>query len=106
MGNIDDWMKKTVPRCQLFIFFSSDTSLNSNDCINEIKLAQKHNIQITPILGVNLKWDDLEKFNDNRELGHEFNPMEFEKLCKDITNYALKFKEDLEKEILRKKKRR
>jgi len=32
--------------------------------------------------------------------------MEFEKLCKDITNYALKFKEDLEKEILRKKKRR
>ena len=98
--------EKTVPRCQLFIFFSSDTSLNSNDCINEIKLAQKHNIQITPILGVNLKWDDLEKFNVNREFGHEFNPMEFEKLCKDITNYALKFKEDLEKEILRKKKRR
>ena len=56
-------MKKTVPRCQLFIFFSSDKALNSNDCINEIKLARKHNIQITPILGVNLKSEDLEKLN-------------------------------------------
>ena len=52
-------MKKRVPGCKLFIFFSSDKGVNSNDCINEIKLARKHNIQITPILGVNLKWEDL-----------------------------------------------
>jgi len=28
-GNIDDWMKKTVPRCQLLIFFSTENSLKS-----------------------------------------------------------------------------
>ncbi|MBY8990533.1 MAG: hypothetical protein KGD58_07255 [Candidatus Lokiarchaeota archaeon] len=51
-----------------------------------------------------MRWEDLEKLNVNRELGQEFDPMEFENLCKSIADYALKFKEDLEKEILEKKK--
>jgi flagellar basal body-associated protein FliL len=106
IGNIDDWMGKTVPRCQLLIFLASDISLSSDDCMNEIKLARKHNIEITPILGVNLTWDNLDKLNINRELGHEFKPMEFEKLCKDLHIYIAKFKVDLEQEILEKKKRK
>ena len=104
VGNIDDWMKKTVPRCQLLIFFSTDKSLNSEDCMNEIKLARKHDIQITPVLGVNIKWEDLEKLNVNRELGKEYDPMQFDKLCKELSEYALKFKEDLEKEAQEKQK--
>ncbi|MFX1587911.1 MAG: TIR domain-containing protein, partial [Promethearchaeota archaeon] len=103
VGNIDDWMKKTVPRCQLLIFFSTDKSLNSNDCMNEINLARKHGLQITPVLGINLRWEDLEKLNVNRELGKEFDPMQFDKLCKELYAYALKFKEDLEKEAQEKK---
>ncbi len=51
-------MQKTVPRCQLLIFFSTDKSLNSTDCMNEIRLARKHNIQNMPVLGINLKWED------------------------------------------------
>jgi len=98
-GNIDDWMRKTVPRCQLLIFISTERSLNSDDCINEISLARKHNIEITPVLGVNSKWEDLDKVNINRELGREYNPMEFEKFCKDLYFYILKFKHELENEI-------
>lgn len=106
VGNIDDWMKRTVPRCQLLIFFSSDNSLKSRDCMNELKLARKYNIQITPILGTNLRWEDLEGLNINRELGMVYDPAEFDKFRKDLNNYVLKFKEDLEKEILEKKEGR
>ncbi len=102
-GNIDDWMLKTVPRCQLLIFFSSEHSLTSQDCINELNLARKFNIEITPVLGVNLKWEDLEKVNINRELGQEFDPMEFDKFKEKIYKYVVKFASDLKKEIAEKK---
>ncbi|MFX0174945.1 MAG: PQQ-binding-like beta-propeller repeat protein [Candidatus Hodarchaeota archaeon] len=103
-GNIDDWMRKTVPRCQLLIFFSTENALKSEDCMNELKIARKLNIQITPVLGVNLKWEDLENLNINRELGQEFDPMEFDQFKESIYNYIIKFAQDLEKEILEKKK--
>jgi len=105
-GNIDDWMRKTVPRCQLLIFISTERSLNSDDCINEINLARRHNIEITPVLGVDSKWEDLDKVNINRELGHEYKPMEFEKFCKDLYFYILKFKHDLEDEIAAAKRKK
>ncbi len=96
-------MQKTVPRCQLLIFFPTDKSLNSTDYMNEIRLARKHIIQITPVLGINLKWEDLEGLNINRGLVHEYNPMQFDNLCKELYDYALKFKEDLEREVSEKK---
>ncbi|MFW9948287.1 MAG: PQQ-binding-like beta-propeller repeat protein [Candidatus Odinarchaeota archaeon] len=105
-GNIDDWMLKTVPRCQILIFFSSERSLNSQDCINELKLARKFNIEVIPVLGVNLKWEDLEKVNINRELGQEFDPMEFEKFKENIYKYLVKFASDLKKEISEKKSKK
>ncbi|MHA2391460.1 MAG: TIR domain-containing protein [Promethearchaeota archaeon] len=105
-GNIDDWMNKTVPRCQLLVFISSDNSLKSDDCMNEINLARKHNIEITPVLGVNLKWDDLDKLNIKRELGREYDPMEFEKFCGDLSSYIRKFKIDLERDILEKERKK
>jgi len=105
-GNIDDWMRKTVPRCQLLLFFSTDNSLKSADCINEIRLARKNNIEITPVLGVDSKWEDLDKVEIKRELGHEFKPMEFEKFRTDLYLYIVKFKHDLEEEILEAKLRK
>jgi len=110
VGDIDDWMYKTVPKCQLLIFFSTDNSLNSEDCVKELRLALRHNIQITPILGPNMKWDDLElKWEDlsvdiSRQLGKDYDPMEFDKFCEDLHEYIIKYKRELEREILEKKK--
>jgi len=60
-GNIDAWMQKTVPRCQLLIFMSTEKSLNSADCATELTLARDNGLTIIPILGVGLSWDDLKK---------------------------------------------
>jgi len=104
VGNIDDWMRKTVPRCQLLIFFATEKSLKSEDCINEIKIARKNGIQIRPVLGVNLEWEDLEGLNINRELGERYDPMKFKSFCEKIYGYVLKYKEDLKKDSIEKKK--
>jgi hypothetical protein len=109
VGDIDDWMLKTVPKCQLLIFFTTDNSINSEDCIKELRLALRHNIQITPILGEKVDWNDLKvRWEDlnldlSRQFGKEFSSMEFDNFCKELYDYVLKYKKDLEKEILEKK---
>ena len=84
MGNTDAWMEKTVPRCQLLVFLSTDKSLNSNDCNTELNIAQDSGLDIIPILGVGLNWDDLKELNIHRELGTEYAPMEFEEFCQKL----------------------
>lgn len=105
VGNIDDWMEKTVPRSQLLIFFSTENSMKSDDCINEIILAIKHNIHIMPILGENMKWDDLEikkgdlKIKLNRDFGKEFNSEDIGGFREELYEYIMEVKSDIENEI-------
>lgn len=107
IGNIDDWMYRTIPRCQLLIFIATDNSLNSMDCLTELRIALKNNIQIIPILGVNQRWEDLAfaDFDISKEVGFAFDPMEFKSLCKDLYRYILGFKLALEKDVKSRKKR-
>ncbi|MFX0176496.1 MAG: TIR domain-containing protein, partial [Candidatus Hodarchaeota archaeon] len=77
-GNIDAWMQKTVPRCQLLLFISTEKSLNSADCATELSIARDKGLTIIPVLGVGLSWDDLKKLDVHREIGASFDPMEFE----------------------------
>ena len=83
-GNIDAWMQKTVPRCELLVFMSTEKSLNSNDCVTELNIAREKGLTIIPILGVGLSWADLKKLDVQREAGATFNPMEFEEFCNNL----------------------
>ena len=108
VGNIDDWMDKTVPRSQLLIIFFTENSVESEDCIKELSLAFRHNIQIMPILGENMEWDDLDKklevFKVSREFGKEFDPEDFGRFQEELYEYVLRVKSDLEEEIRGKKR--
>lgn len=110
VGDIDDWMDKTVPRSQLIIFFSSQNSIDSKDCVKELRLGFKHNIQIMPILGENMKWEDLEmKWEDleldiSRQFGKEFDSEEYGRFREELYDYIIKVKSDLEEEIRGKKR--
>ncbi|MHA2401117.1 MAG: hypothetical protein ACXADU_19800 [Promethearchaeota archaeon] len=71
-------MAKTVPRCQVLLFISTEKSLNSADCAKELGLARDGELTIIPILGVGLSWGDLQKLDVHREIGANYDPMEFE----------------------------
>jgi hypothetical protein len=94
-GNIDGWMAKTVPRCQLLLFMSTEKSLNSNDCATELSIARDKGLTIIPILGVGLSWDDLKKLNIHRDIGASFNPMEFEDFCNSLYQQIQIYKKSL-----------
>jgi len=94
-GNIDTWMEETVPKSQLLLFIGTQQSIyNSRDCSNELFLARKHNIEVTPIKGVDASWGDLTKVGLSRELGFEFDARNFEKLCADLYKYICEFKRE------------
>jgi hypothetical protein len=106
IGNIDQWMNKMVPRCQLLIFFSTENSIDSSDCITELTLARKNNLLIIPILGVGLDWETLKKLEINRELGSVYDPMEFETFCNEVYQHVLKYKQSVATEIPDKRKKK
>ncbi len=59
-----------IPKCQIFLFLATGSSLNSEVCKNEIKLSNRNLIKIIPILGSDISWsDDRLK---NLELESEF----------------------------------
>ncbi|MFX1297222.1 MAG: leucine-rich repeat domain-containing protein [Promethearchaeota archaeon] len=94
-GNIDEFMNETVPKCQLMLFFGSKKSVfDSDDCDHEIDLARKHEIQVIPIKGEDLKWEDLIVKNLNRELGIEFQKKDFDGFCDGLYKYIEQYKRD------------
>ena len=96
IGNIDDFMNETVPKCQLLLFFASNKSVfNSVDCEHELELARKHSIQIIPIKGKDVNWGDLREHNLDRLLGHEYNENEFNEFCEKLYEYIKQFKRDV-----------
>jgi hypothetical protein len=88
-------MAKTVPRCQLLIFMSTEKSLDSADCATEVSIARENSLTIIPILGVGLSWDDLKKLDVHREIGASFDPMEFNEFCNKLYQQIQIYKKSL-----------
>ncbi|MHA2006627.1 MAG: toll/interleukin-1 receptor domain-containing protein [Promethearchaeota archaeon] len=99
VGNIDEWMHKNVPRSNLLLFISSEESIVSRDCRTELALAESNSIQIIPVLGVGLVWEDLKDLNLNREYGTRYDPMEFENFCKELHEIIIKYKVAIETDV-------
>jgi len=96
-GNIDSFMEETIPQCQLLLFMATQKSIfDSIDCSHELELARKNNIQIIPIKGREVDWNDLAKVGLNRELGLEFDADNFDHYCTDLYQYIYKFKRKID----------
>ncbi|MHA2034897.1 MAG: toll/interleukin-1 receptor domain-containing protein [Promethearchaeota archaeon] len=96
VGNIDEWMRKIIPRSNLILFISSEESIVSRDCKTELALAESNKLKVIPVLGVGLVWEDLKDINLSREYGTRFDPMEFEIFCKELYEIIIKYKEAME----------
>ncbi|MFX0175974.1 MAG: toll/interleukin-1 receptor domain-containing protein [Candidatus Hodarchaeota archaeon] len=103
IGNIDKWMKKTIQKSQVLVFISTQNSLKSKDSIFELNLAREKELHLIPILGVGLRWEDLEKLDLHREFGLTYTPMEFEKFLGELYQYVLKYRKDKKAEIIEEK---
>ena len=101
-GNIDMWMEETVPKSQLLLFIGTQKSIfDSKDCAFELFLARKYDIEIIPIKGVNVSWEDLAKVGLSRKLGFEYSDKDFQKFSTDLYRYIREYKRN--KDLVTKK---
>jgi len=98
VGNIDDWMKETVPISQLLVFIATQQSLESKDCQNELKLAKDAGIDIIPIKGNDISWEDLNELGLDRQKGIPFSDYKdnHNLFLNDLYYYINKFKQELD----------
>jgi hypothetical protein len=100
VGNIDDWMKESVPLSEILLFIATEKSLMSKDCLNEINLAKENLIDIIPIKGLDISWEDLNKIGLDRMRGIPFSDEQreddFDEFCLELHNYSKKFKEEMD----------
>ncbi len=96
IGGIDAFMNNKVPDSQLMLFFASHKSVfDSKDCAHELELARKNAIQIIPIKGADVNWEDLANIGLSRDLGFEYNETDLSSFCQDLFNYIVKFKAEV-----------
>ena len=97
MGNIDDFMNDYLPRSQMVVFIATQKSVfNSPDCAHELDLARKMAIQIIPIKGNDVTWEDLGKIGLDRELGMEFEMENFDGFSQKMYQYVLDYKRNID----------
>jgi len=61
IDDIWDFMTENVPKSHLLLFIATNNSIVSVACRYELFLANKFNIEILPIKGKDIKWEDLSK---------------------------------------------
>lgn len=107
-GNIDVFMNENIPKCQLLLFIATKKSVyDSQDCAYELDLARNVGVQILPIKGRDVSWDDLNTIDLGRELGTEFESEKFNNFFIKLFNFIKDYKTNVnlfDKEALQVKK--
>ncbi|MFW9872967.1 MAG: leucine-rich repeat domain-containing protein [Candidatus Thorarchaeota archaeon] len=93
-GNIDEFMDMTIPECDVLLFIATQNSVHSVDCRHEIELAQKLKIKIMPLKDLGIEWGDLRILGIDRELGMDYNLIEFNDFCGKLYKYLYTYKRD------------
>ena len=95
-GNIDEWMLDNVQKSQLILFIATKKSVfNSPDCANELQLADKFSIPVIPLKGDDVDWPDLAEINLSRELGLEYDKVNFDAFSESVYKYVENFKREI-----------
>jgi len=111
IDDIWDFMTKNVPKSHLLLFIATKNSIASEPCRYELFLANKYEIEILPIKGMNIKWEDLRKvglINQSREhqgnldlsspkKKFEFNGENFDDICKQLSDFIKMYESELKK---------
>ena len=96
IGDIDEFMNKNIPNCQLLLFIASQQSVfESKDCKHELEVAKKNNLKIIPIKCDDVSWEDLETLNLSRQLGLELTIDKFDEFCERLYAYIKEYKRNI-----------
>ncbi|MFX1258962.1 MAG: leucine-rich repeat domain-containing protein [Promethearchaeota archaeon] len=99
--DIWEFMTENVPKTHLLVFIATKNSIASEACRYELFLANKYEIEILPIKGTDISWENLKQIDlidRNKESQgfldlstpkerFEFNENKFEEICEKLSQY-------------------
>ena len=111
IDDIWDFMTENIPKSHLLLFIATNNSIVSEPCRYELFLASKYEIEILPIKGKNIIWNDLrkislidrnKKYQGNLDLSNpkkkfEFDGKNFDKICKRLRKYIKTHESELKR---------
>jgi hypothetical protein len=111
IDDIWDFMTDNVPKSHLLLFIATRNSIASEACRYELFLANKFNIEILPIKGIDIKWEDLSTIDlldrNNQHQGFldisnpvekfEFDGVNFNEIKSRLNRYLMKNESELKK---------
>ncbi len=108
VDDIQEFMAENVPKSQLLLFVATSNSFASEACRYELSLARKHGIEILPIKGNDIIWEDLKHIDlseyeqEDLELNtpkekFEFNGKNFDDICLKLSEYMKTHESELKK---------
>ena len=105
VGNIQEFMDENIPKSHLLIFIGTKNSIASEACLHELALALIHGIEIIPIKGMDIEWNDLNHIDLRQqkqgyldlglEKGIEFNSINLNKFFDELYTYIRKYKREI-----------
>ncbi|MBN1216770.1 MAG: hypothetical protein JXA99_15185 [Candidatus Lokiarchaeota archaeon] len=112
LDDIWDFMSENVPKSHLLLFIATPNSIASEACRYELFLANKFDIEILPIKGNDIKWEDLSRIqmidqkiehNGTLDLSRpkekfEFDEKNFNEIFKKLSGYILTHEYELKKD--------
>lgn len=112
IDDIWDFMTENAPKSHLLLFIATNNSIASVACRYELFLANKFKIEILPIKGKDIKWEDLSKIElldrNNQPQGildisdpkekFEFEGENFIEIHKKLSNYLITHESELKKD--------
>lgn len=96
-GLEDEYKKKIMDNSQVFMFFATDNSLNSEDSMMELEAARDQGLFIVPVKSDSINWTDMADAELSRELGIEYNSTEVDKFKDEAAEFVKKYQRDLSK---------
>ncbi|TFG17467.1 MAG: hypothetical protein EU533_08280, partial [Promethearchaeota archaeon] len=108
VDDIWNFMTEFVPKSHILLFIATKNSIASEACRYELFLANKFDLEILPIKGDDLNWDELSKieladrnlqYQGNLDLSNPKERFEFGKpnLFKSLSDYLIKHESQIKK---------
>jgi len=94
-GNIDDIRRDIISKSHIMFFLATyNSAIESRDCLEELKIAIEYGVEIIPILGRDLHWEDLKPIELDRVLGFQYNE-NFDLFYRYIYEFLIKIRQNL-----------
>lgn len=96
VGDIKQSMQKNILQSQILLFIATHKSVfESADCKFELDEARRNGVEVIPIKGDDISWEEMKSVGLSSTLGMPFNGEQFDVFKSDLYKYIQQYKREI-----------